>query len=67
MALSSEPRYPSKRQYLLQLQGDAGREGHALSGRLEHIHTGERREFASAEQLLAVLEAELNKLDQAPP
>lgn len=50
MPLNPEPKYPSRRTYILRVRSDA--EPHALAGRLENLVTGQQREFASGTELL---------------
>ncbi len=58
MALSPEPNYPSKRQYVLKLHRDA-LAASGLNGRLENMLTGPLGDFHNAEQLLALLANDL--------
>jgi hypothetical protein len=58
MALDPRAKYPSKRTYVVKLSNDAKPE--ALAGRLENLITGEEREFASGEQLLASLSSDID-------
>lgn len=51
MSLKHEPKYPSRRAYVLKLRSDATPA--ILAGRLENVVTGARREFASGEELVA--------------
>ena len=57
MTLDREPRFPSRRTYVLKLRSDA-RPG-LVAGRLENLVTGEQREFASASELMRTLESDL--------
>jgi len=50
MALKREPKYPSRRTYVLKVDGDAKPD--ALAGRLENVVTGRQCEFASGHELL---------------
>ena len=50
MPLNPEPKYPSRRTYILKVRNDA--EPDALAGRLENLVTGQQREFASGTELL---------------
>ena len=51
MSFKHEPKYPSKRAYVVKVRSDATPT--TLAGRLENVVTGERREFASGEELVA--------------
>ena len=57
MALDPEPRYPSRRAYVLNLSSDA-RLGE-LAGHLENLVTGRRLEFASGRELLESIATDL--------
>ena len=48
--LNSESKYPNRLVYVVKLRSDATRT--ALAGRLENVVTGNRREFASADELV---------------
>lgn len=50
MALKREPKYPSRRTYVVKVRRDAKRD--ALAGCLENLVTGQTREFASGHELL---------------
>jgi hypothetical protein len=50
MALKREPKYPSRRTYVVKVRRDARPD--ALGGRLENLVTGQTREFASGRELL---------------
>ena len=50
MTLKPEPKYPSRRAYVLKVRGDAKPD--ALAGRLENLVTGRQSEFASGRELL---------------
>jgi hypothetical protein len=58
MALDIQPKYPSRRTYVLKLRSDAT--PHRLAGVLENLVTGEQHEFSSGGELMDVLEFELN-------
>ena len=51
MSFNSEPKYPSRRAYVLKLRSDA--KPGAIAGRLENLATGRQSEFASGPELLA--------------
>ena len=57
MTLDREPRFPSRRTYVLKMRSDA-RPG-LVAGRLENLVTGEQREFASGSELLLAIESDL--------
>lgn len=57
MTLSHEPTYPSRRAYVLKLRSDATPT--MLAGRLENMVTGIRREFTSAEGLVASIACDI--------
>jgi hypothetical protein len=48
--LNPESKYPNRLVYVVKLRSDATRT--ALAGRLENVVTGNRREFASADELV---------------
>jgi hypothetical protein len=53
MALNTEPKYPNRRAYVLQLRSDARPD--TLVGRIENLITGRHVEFGSAHELLESL------------
>ena len=55
MKLNPQPAYPSVRRYVLKLHRDAVPQHGQLCGRLEHITTGDRIDFANGVELLAGL------------
>jgi len=57
MTLSHEPKYPSSRAYVLRLRSDATPT--LLAGWLENMVTGIRREFTSAEGLVASIACDI--------
>ena len=57
MVLNPESKYPYRRAYVVNLRGDATPE--ALAGRVENMVTGRQYEFASAQDLLASIAADL--------
>jgi hypothetical protein len=61
MSLKHEPKYPSKRAYVLKLHSDATPA--TLTGRLENVVTGIRREFASGEELIASIASDIEASD----
>jgi len=61
MSLKHEPKYPSRRAYVLKLRSDATPA--TLAGRLENLVTGSRREFASSEELVASIASDIQASD----
>ena len=57
MVLNPESKYPYRRAYVVNVRGDAT--PGALSGRLENMVTGRQHEFASADELMASIAADL--------
>ena len=57
MTLNTLSKYPSRRTYVLKVRGDALPD--ALAGRLENLVTGRQHEFASGQELLKAIAAEL--------
>jgi hypothetical protein len=57
MSLKHEPKYPSRRAYVLKLRSDATPA--TLAGRLENLVTGSRCEFASGEELVASIASDI--------
>ena len=57
MALNPESKFPSRRTYVVKLRCDA--KGDALTGRLENLVTGNRREFSSGSELLDSIASDL--------
>ena len=57
MSLKHEPKYPSRRAYVLKLRSD-GAPG-TFAGRLENMVTGIRREFASGEEMVASIASDI--------
>jgi hypothetical protein len=50
MPLKADPKYPSRRAYVVKLRGDATPP--VLAGRLENLVSGRQREFTSGGELL---------------
>jgi hypothetical protein len=65
MALNPESKYPNRRAFVLKLRGDAT--PGALAGRIENMVTGRRREFTSAEELLASIASDLESAPAGRP
>ena len=57
MTLNNSASYPQGTSFVLMLHRDAVPEDGILVGRLEHLVTGQRFRFASAEELIASLVA----------
>jgi hypothetical protein len=57
MPLKHEPKYPSRRAYVLKLRSDAT--PGSVAGRLENMVTGIRREFASGEEMVASIAGDI--------
>ena len=57
MSFKHEPKYPSKRAYVVKVRSDATPT--PLAGRLENVATGERSEFASGEELVASIASDI--------
>jgi len=57
MPLNRQPKYPSRRTYVVKLRGDAKPD--ALAGRLENLMTGRQSEFASGRELLDSIAGDL--------
>jgi hypothetical protein len=62
MPLKSEPKYPTRRAYVLKVRSDATPE--ALAGRLENLVTGSQREFASSDELVDSIASDLQSGDE---
>ena len=70
MSLNPESKYPTRRAYVVKVRFDA--QPDALSGRLENLVTGQQREFASGQELLASITSDLQptahkELADSPP
>jgi len=53
MTLNADPKYPSRRTYVVKLRNDATRD--ALRGRVENLVTCQQSEFTSARELLELI------------
>ena len=58
MSLKREPKYPSRRAYVLKVRSDATAD--ALAGRLENLVTGIQLEFESGHELLQSIASDLD-------
>ena len=65
MVLSGRSKYPSRRTYVVKLRGDAAPQ--ALAGVVESVVTGKQYGFASAEQLVDLLQSEVAAAGTEPP
>ena len=59
MPLSADPKYPSRRAYIVKFRGDAT--PHALAGRIENLVTGRQLEFTSGDGLLDCIARDLRE------
>ena len=57
MTLDREPKYPTRRAFVVKVRGDARPD--ALAGRVENLVTGASREFTTGEELLESLASDL--------
>jgi hypothetical protein len=57
VTLNAQSKYPNRRTYVLKMRSDALPS--ALAGRLENLVTGRQHEFASGQELLEAIAAEL--------
>ena len=64
MALKREPKYPSRRAYVVKVRSDAKPD--ALAGRLENLVSGRQLEFASGPELLDSIAADLESSADEP-
>jgi hypothetical protein len=62
MALKTESKFTSRRTYLLKIHSHA--KPGALTGRLENFVTGQQREFASSDELIASILNDLDSTDE---
>ena len=62
MTLRTDAKYPNRRAYVLKLRSEAT--PGALSGRLENLVTGRQCEFASAPELLEMIEGDIVSPDR---
>jgi hypothetical protein len=65
MPLSADPKYPSRRAYVVKFRGDA--RPHALAGRLENLVTGRQLEFTSGGDLLDCIARDLLEHEDERP
>jgi hypothetical protein len=64
MTLKREPKYTSRRAYVLKMRSDA--QPGELAGRLENLVTGHQVEFLSAPELIASLARDLELIGDEP-
>lgn len=64
MALNADSKYPNRRAYVVKLRGDAT--PGMLRGRVENLLTCEQREFASALELVELIEVDLQATGPTP-
>jgi hypothetical protein len=65
MPLNAEPKYPSRRAYVVKVRSDATPD--ALAGRLENLVTGSQREFASGDELVESIASDLQASRERRP
>ena len=65
MTLRAETKYPSRRTYVVKVQGDATPD--ALCGRLENLVTCEQSDFTSARELFEVIARDIESGSAEPP
>lgn len=64
MVLNTDPKYPNRRAYVVKVCSDATPA--TLHGRVENLLTCEQREFASALELVELIEADLQVSSPTP-
>ena len=67
MTLNTSASYPQSKSFVLMLRSDAAPSEGSLVGRLEHLVTGRRFHFASAEELIECLVAGAALAAEATP
>ena len=55
------PELPASKAFVVQFKHDTGTEPARFSGRIEHLNSGRRAHFRSAEELLTILAALLSE------
>jgi hypothetical protein len=65
MSLRADPKYPSRRAYVVKLRSDATPE--ALCGRLENLVTCRQTDFASARELFDLIIRDIESCAGEPP
>lgn len=65
MTLRADPKYPTRRSYVLKLLGDATAD--ALCGRLENLVTCQQSDFTSARELFDLIARDITSCGAEPP
>lgn len=65
MPFRADPKYPSRRAYVVKLRGDAT--PLALAGRIENLVTGRQLEFTSGADLLDCIARDVPEQAKDPP
>jgi hypothetical protein len=65
MPFTADPKYPSRRAYVVKLRGDAT--PLALAGRIENLVTGRQLEFKSGADLLDCIARDVPEHTNDPP
>ena len=63
--LKADPKYPSRRTYVVKLESDAT--ANALRGRLENLVTCKPIDFTSAEELAELIARDIDSSGAEPP
>ena len=64
MVMKTDPKYPNRRAYVVKIRSDAT--PGTLRGRVENLLSCEQREFASALELIELIEADLHVSSPTP-
>ena len=64
MTLKVDPKYPSRRTYVVKLQSDATRD--ALRGRMENLVTCQQSDFTSAREMLELIVRDVDSVGAEP-
>ena len=65
MTLRADPKYPSRRTYVVKLRSDATPD--ALCGRLENLVTCKQSDFTSARELFELIARDIESCGAEPP
>lgn len=65
MMLKADPKYPSRRTYVVKLHSEATRD--ALRGRMENLVTCQQCDFTSARELLELIVRDVDTGGAEPP
>ena len=65
MTLRADPKYPSRRTYVVKLRSDATPD--ALCGRLENLVTCKQSDFTSARELFDLIARDIDSCGAEPP